>query len=114
MPIPKGYCLVAGAETFAEYGADHPFGEGFYGIRDYIPTRVGRDEALKAIEQVPFGVAHALTAHGTPDDLVAMGKGYEAVGARHLILQNLTPLAAPAQTGASFHLLDDVVTGLRS
>ncbi len=111
--IPKGYCLVAGAETFAEYGAEHPFGEGFYGIRDYIPTRISREEGLRAIDAIPFEVAHALTVHGTPDDLVAYGKRYEAVGARHFILQNLTPLAAPAQTGASFRLLDDVVAGLR-
>lgn len=111
--IPKGYCVVAGAETFAQYGASHPFGEGFYGIRDYIPTRIGREEGLAAIDAVPFEVAHALTAHGTPDDLVGMAREFEQRGATHLVLQNLTPLAAPARTGASFRLLDDVVTGLK-
>jgi len=112
-PIPKGYCLVASHETFEEYGGEHPFGPDFYGIRDYIPTRVGREEGLRAIEKIPFEVAHAFTAHGTPDELAAMAREYEARGATHLVLQNLTPLAAPAQTGPSFRLLDAVVAALR-
>lgn len=110
--IPKGYCLVANHEQYAKHGATHPFGEDFYGVRDYIPTRIGREEGLAAIDAVPFEVAHELTVHGTPDDLIAYGTSFEAVGARHLILQNLTPLAAPAQTGASFKLMDQVVAGL--
>ncbi|HEX9713891.1 MAG TPA: LLM class flavin-dependent oxidoreductase [Actinomycetota bacterium] len=112
-PIPKAYCLVASHDTFEAYGGEHPFGPGFYGIRDYIPTRIGREEGLAAIEKVPFEVAHAFTAHGTPDELVAMAKAYEQRGATHIVLQNLTPLAAPAQTGASFRLLDDVVAALK-
>jgi phthiodiolone/phenolphthiodiolone dimycocerosates ketoreductase len=112
-PIPKGYCLVASHETFESYGSEHPFGPDFYGIRDYIPTRVGREEGLRAIEAIPFEVAHAFTAHGTPDEIAAMGREFEALGATHLVLQNLTPLAAPAQTGPSFRLLDGVVAALR-
>lgn len=112
MPIPKGYCLVASHDEYAKHGAVHPFGEGFYGIRDYIPTRISREDGLRAIDAVPFEVAHDLTVHGTPDDLVEYARSYEAVGASHLILQNLTPLAAPAQTGPSFKLLDAVVAGL--
>jgi phthiodiolone/phenolphthiodiolone dimycocerosates ketoreductase len=108
-PIPKGYCLAASNEPFEREGFTHPWGEDFYGIRDYIPSRISREEGLRAIEAVPFEVAHALTAHGTPDEFVDLARSYEKVGARHMILQNLTPLADPVKTGESFKLLDAVV-----
>jgi phthiodiolone/phenolphthiodiolone dimycocerosates ketoreductase len=108
-PIPRSYGLVSGNEAFAREGSVHPWGEDFYGIRDYIPTRVSREEGLRAIEAVPFEVAHQLTAHGTPDEFIEMGRTYEKLGAHHLILQNLTPLGDPAKTAESFRLLDPVV-----
>ncbi len=106
-PIPRGYALVASNEQFEREGSEHPWGKDFYGIRDYIPSRISREEGLRALDAIPFEVAHALTAHGTPDEFVELARTYEKLGAHHLILQNLTPLGDPTKTRDSFRLLDE-------
>ena len=111
--IPKSFLLVAPSRTFEEHGARHPFGDDFDGIRDYIPTRFGRDETLKAIDAIPEEVVHASTVHGTPDELVAMARDFGEVGLRHLALWNITFLGDPTKVKESFHLLDDVAEAIR-
>lgn len=111
--IPRGYPLVASNEIFARHGATHPWGEGFYGIRDYIPTRVSREEGLRAIEAVPFEVAHDFFVHGTADEIAAEVAAYEPAGATHVILQNVTPLGDPTKAGETFRVLDEVLRALK-
>jgi phthiodiolone/phenolphthiodiolone dimycocerosates ketoreductase len=109
----KAYMLVLGAEQYAKRGLVHPFGEDFHGLSDYIPTRYGRDETLKAIDQIPFELIHELMPHGTPDELVEIARAYEAAGAQHVMLWNVTFLGDFSKVGESFHLMDDVLAGLK-
>src|SRR5256714_4626212 len=84
----KAYMLVLGAEAYQKRGMTHPFGDDFHGLSDYIPTRYGRDETLKAIDQIPFELIHELMPHGTPDELSAFARDYEAASARLIMLLN--------------------------
>jgi phthiodiolone/phenolphthiodiolone dimycocerosates ketoreductase len=112
--IPKGFLLALGSEQFEAMGFEHPLGKGFYGLRDYIPTHYDRASALKAIDAIPFAFAHEHISHGTPDDLAALAREYEAVGCRHLALLNITYLGDATKLAESFHLLDDVLAALVS
>jgi phthiodiolone/phenolphthiodiolone dimycocerosates ketoreductase len=112
-PLLKAYMLVLAAEQYTKRGMTHPFGDDFHGLSDYIPTRYGRDETLKAIDQVPFELIHELMPHGTPDELVAIARDYEAAGAQHIMLWNVTFLGDFTKVGESFHLMDDVLAGIK-
>jgi len=112
--MPKGFQLVLPSEEYEKRGYAHPLGTKFQGLRDYIPTRLGRDEALKAIDSIPEEIAHLSTVHGTPDELVALFREYEAVGVRHIVPWNITFLGDPTKVRESFHLLDDVLAAVKS
>jgi phthiodiolone/phenolphthiodiolone dimycocerosates ketoreductase len=106
--------LTRPAEAFAARGAAHPLGEGAFGLTSFVPTRYGREEALRLARAVPREVVRDTVIHGTPDDVAARVERFVAAGARHVQLINMTPLAAPERAAASEALLGDVVTALRA
>jgi phthiodiolone/phenolphthiodiolone dimycocerosates ketoreductase len=112
-PLPKGFQLVLPSEEFEKRGYSHPFGTKFVGLRDYIPTHYDKDEALKAIASIPEEISHDFTLHGTPDEIVAELREYEAVGVRHVVPWNMTFLGDATKVRESFYLLDEVVASLR-
>jgi phthiodiolone/phenolphthiodiolone dimycocerosates ketoreductase len=113
-PLPKVNLLVLPSSAYEERGHSHPLGAGFYGIRDFIPARYGKDEVLKALDQIPEDIVHDYTVHGTPDELVQMVRDYESAGLQHVVLWNQTYLGDPTKVSESFHLLDDVLAALKS
>jgi phthiodiolone/phenolphthiodiolone dimycocerosates ketoreductase len=112
-PLPKGFQLVLSSEEYERRGFSHPLGERFHGLREYVPTRLGREEALAAIARVPDEISHEFTLHGTPDDIVRELRAYEAVGVRHVVPWNITFLGDPTRVRESFRLLDEVVTAVK-
>jgi phthiodiolone/phenolphthiodiolone dimycocerosates ketoreductase len=106
--------LTRPAEAFAERGATHPLGEGEFGLTTFLPTRYGREEALRLAESVPPEVVRDSVIHGTPDDVAATIARFAERGARHVQLTNMTPLAAPAMAAESEALLADTVAALRT
>ena len=107
--LPKINLLVLPSQAYEERGYTHPLGDSFYGIRDFIPARYGKDEVLKALDQVPEEMVHDYTVHGTPDELVARVREYEAAGLQHVVMWNQTFLGDPTKVAESFHLLDAVL-----
>jgi phthiodiolone/phenolphthiodiolone dimycocerosates ketoreductase len=106
--------LTRPAEAFAARGAVHPLGEGAFGLTSFLPTRYGRDEALRLAEAVPVEVVRDTAIYGTPDDIAARVACFVDAGARHVQLTNMTPLAAPDRAAASEALMGEAVAALRS
>jgi phthiodiolone/phenolphthiodiolone dimycocerosates ketoreductase len=113
-PLPKINLLVLPSVAYEERGYAHPLGEGFYGIRDFIPARYTKDEILKALAAIPEDIVHDYTVHGTPDELVERVQAYEAAGLQHIVMWNQTFLGDPTKVSESFHLLDDVLAALKA
>jgi phthiodiolone/phenolphthiodiolone dimycocerosates ketoreductase len=111
--LPKGFQLVLPSEEYERRGYSHPLGPNFAGLRDYIPTHFTKEEALKAIASIPEEIAHDASMHGTPDDIVAEIRRYEAAGVRHVVPWNITFLGDPTQVRESYHLLDDVLAAVK-
>ncbi len=106
--------LTRSAEAFAARGAEHPLGSGEFGLTSFLPTRYGREEALRLAEAVPAAVVRDTVIHGTPDDISAAIAVFVSEGARHIQLTNMTPLAAPGMAAASEALLADAVSAIRA
>lgn len=108
-PMVKAFQMILPDAFFQERGATHPLGDGYYGLTSYVPTRFGREEALQAVNAIPFEVVHDATLHGTPAEIAAKVERYASVGLRHIALWNVTFFADPALIGPSFGLLRDAV-----
>ncbi|HJP65247.1 MAG TPA: LLM class flavin-dependent oxidoreductase [Actinomycetota bacterium] len=112
--IVRGFLLTLPDEAFARHGAPHPLGEGAYGLREYIPTMWQKEEMLAALDAIPDEVAHEYILHGTPDEIVATCRDYEARGLQHVVLWNITFLGDLTKVGSSYHLMDDVMRALKA
>ena len=105
--------LTRPAEAFARHGHEHPLGSGAFGLTTFLPNRYSRAEALALAEAVPAAVVRESVILGTPDDIAARIREFIAVGARHIQLTNMTPMASPRDGAASEELLGAVVHELR-
>jgi phthiodiolone/phenolphthiodiolone dimycocerosates ketoreductase len=106
--------LTRPAEAYEARGAVHPLGEGAFGLTSFLPTGYGREEALRLAGAVPEDVLRDTVVYGTPDEVAATIAEFVAVGARHVQLTNMTPLAAPELAASSESLLADAVAALRA
>lgn len=106
--------LTRPAEAFAAHGVEHPLGAGAFGLTTFLPTRLGREEALRLAAAVPAAVVRDTVIHGTPDDVAAAVVRFVDRGARHVQLTNMTPMADPGRAAGSEALLADAVAAARS
>ncbi len=113
-PAMKLGALIFDAETWRDVGGTHPFGEGFRGILDFIPTRVNREVVLDAMDKVPWEVVHALFPHGTPEQVAEKTQAYVRAGLRHAVFENITAVGRPQKALSSFTALARTVRILRS
>lgn len=105
--------LTAPDEEFEAAGASSPLGEGAWGLLDYVPTRLSREQGIAAAAAVPEEVLRRYFFWGTPDDVVDRIRPFRDAGLEHAYLVNVTPLADPAKAVASTALTDDIMRGLR-
>jgi phthiodiolone/phenolphthiodiolone dimycocerosates ketoreductase len=106
--------LILPPATWAKGGASHPFGDRYRGIVDYIPSRLDPDEVRALLPTVPADVLHVAFDHGTPEQLAARARSYQAVGLRHVVVRNVTPLVDPRRAIGSFRLLGRMIRMLRA
>jgi len=105
--------LVMPASLWQQAGAEHPFGPGFRGVVDYVPSRLDPDEVREHMAAVPFGVLHSAFDHGTPEQLATRVESYAAVGLRHVVLRNVGPLIDPRRALPSFRDVGRIIRLLR-
>lgn len=106
-PMVKALLLALPASYFEKRGHPHPLGSDVYGFLEYIPARLDREAAIKAIDAVPFEVAHDAILHGTPSDLADTVAEYARVGLRHIALWNSTFFADVGLVAPSYRLLTE-------
>jgi len=100
-PLAKNYMLTLPNEVFERYGTQHPFGENFYGLIDYIPTRYNRKTMLDALEKYYL--------QGTPDEIIGQIEKFAKVGMKHMVLCNMTFFFDVRKMGSSFNCMKKVV-----
>lgn len=106
--------LIIPPSVWAKAGAEHPLGDDFRGVVDWIPSRLDPDHILKLMDDVPFEVRHQAFDHGTWRQVAARVLSYRAVGLRHVVMAGLTPLVNPRAAGAYVRDLIRLIRALRA
>jgi len=89
-PLAKNFALVLPPEMFRRYGVQHPFGENYYGLLEFVPTRYDRKTMLDALEKVPTKLCEDNYLHGTPDEVIGQIEKYAKIGLKHIVINNMT------------------------
>lgn len=113
-PLLRAWQLILPSSSFEALGHRHPLGDDFYGLRDYVPTRLSDSEAVRAADAVSPDVVRAHTLCGTPDEILDELSAYMDAGLRHVVLWNLTPMADVSKVRSSFGLVDEIAAELRA
>jgi phthiodiolone/phenolphthiodiolone dimycocerosates ketoreductase len=108
--LAKAFALLYPATLWKELGYDHPFGEEFYSLRDYIPMQYSREQTLAAIEQVPDEVLRAFYMLGSAEDIIKRLEAYRHQGLDHMILWNSTGMFDLDKTRSSFKIMKEVLS----
>ncbi len=89
------FMALLGPETaWRRHGLDHPLGEGFRGMVDFVPERYGRAELEVAIARVPTDLVADTVLWGTPHELLRRLGDHVDAGLRHIVV-------APASAAVS-------------
>ncbi len=105
--------LTAPAEEFERVGAEHPLATR-WGLLDFVPTDLTREEGLAAAAAVPGEVMRRYYMYGTPDDVVARLAPYRAAGMEHVDLVDVAVLGDPSLAASMADRRRAVMAGLRA
>ena len=113
-PLVRLLCILLPSEDFAKLGIEPPLGGEGSGFHDFLPTRVGREEALRLAEAIPPRTLDYYAFCGTPDEIVDQFAEYHAQGLRHPILWNITAFGDPSLAGFSFKAMNEIRAKLKA
>jgi len=105
--------LTAPADEYERAGAEHPLASR-WGLLDFVPTDLAREEALSAAAAVPAEVLRSYYFWGTHDDVVDRLRGFRAAGLEHVDLVNVSALADPAAAPTAAARTLEIMQGLRA
>ena len=94
-PLIRLLCILMPSDDFAKLGIDPPLGAAGSGFHDFLPTRVGREEALRLAEAIPPRTLDYYAFCGTVDQVVEQFAEFHEQGLRHPILWNITAFGDP-------------------
>jgi phthiodiolone/phenolphthiodiolone dimycocerosates ketoreductase len=105
--------LLAPAYTWKAMGVDHPFGENFRGMIDFVPQHYERAELEAAVDAVPVDLLAEATLWGTPRVVRSRLHAYVDAGLRHLVLQPVSGLVSKADAIYSMGSMVSILRKLR-
>ena len=105
--------LTAPAQLYEAHGVAHPLAST-WGLLDFVPTQLSRDDALAAARAVPEDVLRAYYTWGTPDDIVTRLEPFMRAGCEVFNLTNMTPASDPSLAAHAGARNLDIAAGLRA
>ena len=105
--------LTAPAEEYERAGIEHPLASR-WGLLDFVPTDLTREEALAAAAAVPDEVLRSYYFWGTPDDVVERLRPFRAAGMEHVDLVDVAALGDPTRAASAAERRRAVIAGLRA
>ena len=105
--------LTAPAALYEAAGAEHPLASK-WGLLDFVPTELSREDTLAAARAVPDEVLRTYYTWGTPDDIVARLEPFMRAGCEVFNLTNVSPAADPSLAARAGARNLDIAAGLRA
>ncbi len=87
--------LLRPASDWQRLGLDHPLGENFRGYLDFVPERLSPDTLRAALRAVPPELVARSVLAGTPEQVIARLRAYQAAGLRFLAVLPASALRSP-------------------
>ncbi|WXG39585.1 MAG: LLM class flavin-dependent oxidoreductase [Candidatus Freyarchaeum deiterrae] len=112
-PLLKAHALAAPAEIFEKCGYEHPLGDKYYGLTDFVPSRFTKKEVLEAIEKVPLDVLQESYLWGTPEDIIEKMEQFIKLGMSHWVIWNETYFGDPTKVRSSYTSVGEVMNYLK-
>ncbi|TXT53746.1 MAG: hypothetical protein BAJATHORv1_120041 [Candidatus Thorarchaeota archaeon] len=107
--IARAFALLYPASEWSKKGFEHPFGEDFYSLRDYIPMNYGREAVLDALQQVPPEILQEFYIMGDAEAIIKRLEEYVNEGLQHVILWNATGMFDLNKTRPSYQIMKEVL-----
>jgi len=107
-PLARLLCILIPSQDFVKLGIEPPLGDAGSGFHDFLPTRVGREEALELAERIPPRTLDYYAFCGTVDQIVEELALFHEHGLRHAILWNITAFGDASLAGFSFKALNEI------
>ena len=109
-PLVRALCVLLPAAVFRALGVEPPLGGAAAGsgFHDFIPTEVGREEALRIVAAIPPEVVRHYAFCGTPEQVAGQIREYAANGLRHLVMWNITAFGDPGLARFSFSAMKEL------
>jgi phthiodiolone/phenolphthiodiolone dimycocerosates ketoreductase len=111
-PLVRALCVMLPPEVYRSLGYEPPLGDGG-GFHSYLPSTIGREEALALVERIPPEVVRHYAFCGTPAQVAEQVLAYQRVGLRHLIAWNITGFGDPSLARWSFEAMGELRDLLR-
>ncbi len=108
--IMRFMALLAPAALWQRNGLDHPFGDGYRGLVDFIPSDYPVAQIEAALEQVPVDIVADNVLWGTPEMIRETVESYVDAGLRHIVLG---PASAAISRRSALHSIRAVFSILR-
>jgi phthiodiolone/phenolphthiodiolone dimycocerosates ketoreductase len=109
-PLAKAFALLSPAVEWQKLGYDHPFGDTFHALTDYIPMRHDKDTTLKAIEEVPREVLENFYMIGDTEAMIKRLEKYCSQGLQHIIMWNATGMFDLSKTKPSYGVMKEILS----
>ena len=108
-PIARAFALLHPASEWKRLGYEHPFGDDFYSLRDYVPMRYDRETTMNAIDQVPDEVLREFYMYGDSESMIKTLEEYVRNGLQHIILWNTTGMFDLEKTRSSYKVMKEIL-----
>ena len=108
-PIIKAGALLTPSTVYEKLGYQHPLGRSFNPLTDYVPARYGKEEIMKAIENIPFEVVQESFIWGNVEDIIDKLDKYRKAGVQTVVFWNFTFFGDATKVKSSYSCLDKIV-----
>jgi len=114
LPLARAWVLTAFDSFYKSEGYKHPLSkilnkDPINPLTDYIPITINRNDALTAINDIPFNVIDNFFTHGNSDEIIQLIKQYADVGCKHFVFWNFTGMIDQHKYHESNKILLDVL-----
>ena len=108
-PLAKAFALLYPGSEWKRLGYDHPFGDSFHSLTDYVPMRYDRKTTLDAMEKVPLKVLQDFYMVGGTEAMIKKLEEFARQGLEHIVMWNASGMMDLEKVRSSYKIMKEVI-----